>query len=468
MKITMLASLCMLSTASVSLTAFAEPTTETESKIDYAAVVEMHVRPAIDAELIPGAVVAIHADGQTHFYPIGTLNYDMDRSPTVQTLYEIGSISKVLTGVLFADAVRRDEVARDTPVNDLLPEGYSAQAKDGQGVLLWHLTTHTSGWATAPINLAPIDGERPFLGFTREMMFKAINAMPPKTKPGETFEYSNLAVGLLGTLIADNAGSGYEQLVKDRVLSPLGIEDFTITLSDEQQARLAPATTSGRATKPWGTMGPMDPAGMWITTAPGLMEFALANLEDQDDDIHESLALAREVLLENSGFGSVCSGWMLARDGTTYWHNGMTGGYSSYMGVNRAAGTAVVVLTNGATIQTTAIGEKLMQAVFGLNPDPISPTTIKRLDPKDSARLVGVYHSSLGADMTVSESRGRLFAQITGQQPLDLAPVEGKDHRFRFTLVEAELEFEVPEEGNAPSVTLFQNGMEIRWDRKED
>src|SRR5690606_18850622 len=123
------------------------------------------------------------------------------------------------------------------------------------------------GWPTAPINLMPADGERPFSGYTQDMMFAAVNAMPPKQTPGTEFEYSNFAVGLLGTLIANNAKSehqgDYEALVKERILMPLNINDFTIELNEEQTKRLAPPTVGGRNTKAWGKTGPIDPAGMW-------------------------------------------------------------------------------------------------------------------------------------------------------------------------------------------------------------
>ncbi len=432
---------------------------------DYSEIVAKHVTPAIEAELFPGAVIGIYKDGEASFYPIGTLNFDQDESPSVCTLYEIGSISKVITGTLFADAVRRGEVTRDTLVNDLLPDGYEVKAVDGEDLKLWHLTTHSSGWGTAPFNLAPADGEKPFSGYTQEMLFEATKLMPMKQKPGTKFEYSNYAVGMLGTLISINANGEYEALVKERILEPLDIENFTIQLAPDQQSMLAPATAGGRSTKPWGKTGPMDPCGMWVTNAPGLMDFAIANITGGDFDIHESLAMSREPLFDPGAGGKICSGWFIAADSSTYWHNGMTGGYSSYMAVNPTHDTAVVILANGAAFETTAIGAKIIQAVFGMNPAPIQVDIAEKLDEAYTDQLVGVYKSAVGFDMIVSVSRGRLFAQITGQQALEVVSVS-KD-RFRYKLVDAEIGFDVPEDGQASRVTLFQNGMEIKCERKE-
>jgi Domain of unknown function (DUF3471) len=89
----------------------------------------------------------------------------------------------------------------------------------------------------------------------------------------------------------------------------------------------------------------------------------------------------------------------------------------------------------------------------------------EQLEEEYTNCLVGTYNSTMGFDMIVTASRGKLFAQITGQQPLALALVS--ENRFRVILVEAEIGFQLPEEGEATSVTLYQNGMEIKCERKE-
>lgn len=424
--------------------------------------VNKHVEPLIEAGLIPGAVVAVRTKGIDSYYTLGTLDYDGDETPSFDTLYEIGSISKVMTGVLFADAIRRGEVTKETFVDDLLPDGEDAKDFKGTEVQLWHLTTHTSGWPTAPSNLRPADPENPFLGYTEQMMYDYISDASPMTEPGTKFEYSNLAVGLLGTLISNNAGNGYEELVIERVFEPLGIEDFQITLDADELKRLAPATSSKRTTKHWGATGPMDPAGMWVSSAPAMLEFAVANLNGGEGEIYESLEASHETIAD-SGFGKVAFGWMLAMDGSTYWHNGMTGGYSSYMAFNDQLDTAVVVLTNGATFSTTAAGEKLFQQLVGMDVDPVNLDAADPIDEDYGNQLVGEYKCPYFV-MDITYIRGGLFAKITGQSALSIVKTD-EEHRFRYEGVDAELEFDVPDEGKASSVTLYQNGQEIESKR---
>lgn len=424
--------------------------------------VHKHVEPLIEAGLIPGAVVAVRTKGIDSYYTLGTLDYDGDETPSFDTLYEIGSISKVMTGVLFADAIRRGEVTKETFVDDLLPDGEDAKDFKGTEVQLWHLTTHTSGWPTAPANLRPADPENPFLGYTEQMMYDYISDASPMTEPGTKFEYSNLAVGLLGTLVSNNAGNGYEELVIERVFEPLGIEDFQIALDADELKRLAPATSSKRTTKHWGATGPMDPAGMWVSTAPAMLEFAVANLDGGEGAIYESLESSHETMAD-SGFGKVGFGWMLAMDGSTYWHNGMTGGYSSYMAFNNQLDTAVVVLTNGATFATTSAGEKLFQQLVGMDVDPVNIEAADPIDAEYAEQLVGEYKCPYFV-MEVTYEHGGLFAKITGQTALSFIMTD-QEHRFRYEGVDAELEFDVPDEGKASGVTLFQNGQEIESKR---
>jgi D-alanyl-D-alanine-carboxypeptidase/D-alanyl-D-alanine-endopeptidase len=449
----------------------AQVPSQEQAPIDREAIVTKHLSPVIDAFEMPGAMVGLYHDGELTFHAIGTLNFDIEQAPDESTIYEIGSIGKVFTGVFFADAIRRGEVTKHTKLQELVPEGTEViKGSEGTEIELWHLTTHTSGWATVPFNLMPSDPDRPFSGYTEEMLYAAHAGMPLNREPGTEFEYSNFAVGTLGTVLARNAGGDYEALVQERILAPLGIDDFAIVLDEEQQSRLAPATNGGLTVKPWGDDNPLAPAGLWSTTAPQLMGFAMANLKDADeqgDEVYESLTAAREVMFD-SGFGKVGFGWMRAMDGSSYWHNGQTGGYSSYMGLNREYDAAVVLLANGATFYTTAAGEKIFQELLGLTPEPVQIDPPEQLEGAYTDRLLGTYNSEWGFAITITSANGFIYARVTNQGAYRVNKVG--DDRFRYgAAIDAELQFELPEdEGSALSVTLFQNGAEMKCVRVEE
>ena len=442
---------------------------EQPAPVDRDAIVTKHLTPLIDAYLIPGAMVGLYHDDKLTFHSIGTLNYDSEQAPDTRTVYEIGSIGKVLTGVFFADAIRRGEVTKHTKLQELVPDGIEVmKGDDGSEIELWHLTTHSSGWGTMPLNLQITDPDRPFHGYTEDMLFAANQSTPLNRNPGTGFEYSNFGVGTLGTVLARNAGGDYESLVQQRIFKPLGIIDFSIDLSDDQRARLAPPTSGGLTVKNWGETNPLAPAGLWSTTAPQLITFAMENLREVNEDsleIYESLTNARETMFDTP-FGRVGFGWMLAMDGSSYWHNGQTGGYSSYMGINREYDAAVVLLSNGATFFTTAAGEKIFQELLGMSPEPAKPEIPQKLEASYTDRLLGTYKSTWGFNITITSANGFVYARVTNQNAFRVDKVG--DDRFRYSVAEAELGFELPEgEDPAPSVTLFQNGMEMKCVRVE-
>jgi hypothetical protein len=166
-------------------------------------------------------------------------------------------------------------------------------------------------------------------------------------------------------------------------------------------------------------------------------------------------------------------GWHIAMDGTTRWHNGQTGGYKAYMGVNRERGAAVVVLANGTASEIDQAAERILQLLGGMSPDPI--TVRESVDVADEAlaKLEGTYLSNLGFAIEVThvadidgDGHGALLARVTGQPTLRIwaeSPTE-----FFYRVVPAEIEFEVPEGAEkADSLTLFQGGREMVCKRAE-
>jgi len=162
-------------------------------------------------------------------------------------------------------------------------------------------------------------------------------------------------------------------------------------------------------------------------------------------------------------------GWHLAGDGVTLWHNGMTGGYSSMLLINKPERTAVVMLTSGASFGTTRAGDEIMWKLMGGDAEPPQIQPTREVDPEHLDRLVGDYISPLGFTIHITREGGRLGARLTNQTRLRVFPEgdSGTPSRFRYRDVEAALAFELPEEGNATAVTLEQFGREMRAERVE-
>ena len=156
-----------------------------------------------------------------------------------ESVFEIGSITKVFTGILLADMVQRGEVTLTEPVAQLLPSEVRVPVRNGKMITLLDITTHHSGLPRMPTNFAPQDLQNPYFDYTVEQMYAFISGYELPRDPGEEYEYSNYAMGLLGHALSLRAGRTYEALLIDRVLRPLGMKHTAITLTPWMEKHLA-------------------------------------------------------------------------------------------------------------------------------------------------------------------------------------------------------------------------------------
>ena len=257
--------------------------------------------------------------------------------------YEIGSLSKGITGLLYADAIERGEVTPATRLGDLLPLGDGTVA----GVSLGSLSTHTSGLPRLPPGAQPFrrtlqlwrHGVNPYGESLTELLeqVKGVTLAAPKPV------YSNLGFELLGHAIARRTGLSYQELLAQRLAVPLGL-DSLYAPSDVDQLRstaLTGRSRRGRTMQPW-TGEAIAPAGGIRSSIGDMSRLAQALLDSTAPG-----TAALEPVRVFSGSVRIGAAWLTlsvkGRDMT--WHNGGTGGFRSWMGLDRNAGTAAVVLS---------------------------------------------------------------------------------------------------------------------------
>jgi CubicO group peptidase (beta-lactamase class C family) len=253
-------------------------------------------------------------------------------------VFELGSITKAVTGLLLADAVVRGEVTLDTPLADCLPG-----ARPRAPITLGALATHTAGLPRLPFAFLRRSGfiklTDPYAGSTVAEIVADLARVRIRRRK---MRYSNLGAALLGQALAARAGAPYEELVHTRVLEPLGIEEvWAHGAPDVAQ----PHDRRGRPVRPW-TMGAYAPAGCLRGTARGALALSTACLDARSD----AVALA---LTPRAGRGPMRAGlgWMrspAARDTVMWWHNGGTHGSRAFTGFVPATGTAVAAVTNAS------------------------------------------------------------------------------------------------------------------------
>jgi serine-type D-Ala-D-Ala carboxypeptidase/endopeptidase len=425
------------------------------------------VQPYLDESIAVGMTVGVVHGDKSLVRGYGRVDREDAKPPTGKTTYEIGSISKTFTGLLLADAVVQDQVRLDQPVAELLPSEVQMQQHGDGPVLLKHLATHVSGLPRMPNNLSPSDVSDPYADYRREDLYAFLSDHVPARGPAKEYEYSNLAFGLLGQLLADLAGKSYHELIRSRIADPLGMIDTSVELDDAAQSRLALPYNAALATDKNWLFQSIAGAGAVRSTVDDMLLYARAHLHPPADQVGEAIELAwaiHQPPLKNSDF-AMGLGWHVARDGSTRWHNGQTGGYHSMILINRSSDLAVVVLSNTATMEIDVLAEQLVRALMGASEQPRQFPKSVSVSAEQMQRLVGRYQLAPNFILTAKIEDEKLMVGATGQPFLQVFPASVTKWNYR--VVDASLSFELDEKGPARAVILHQNGLNQRATRLE-
>jgi len=426
--------------------------------------IRAYISQYIDADRIQGASIGIVQGDKSWTAHFGQLSDTDSELANDQTLYEIGSITKVFTGILLAAAVGDQSLRLDQPIGSIATELENSNPSVAQSINLLHLATHQSGLNRMPKNFRPADPDNPYADYSRQLLFDYMKKATPPHAPGTGQRYSNLGFGLLGELLAVNAGTQYESLLSSAILMPLGMTDTSINLSDSQLRRFAPPHTEGlERTSAWLING-LSGAGAIRSTVSDMTLFMKATLVADQSELGRSMDLAWEQHLaadgEDRGMGL---GWIIARDGETRFHAGKTGGFRSAIFVNRKIRSGVIVLANTATDDVTMLGEAVMRMLLGIKPPKLKPVYSVDVSEVDMLRLVGRYKISPNFAIDIRLNKGWLIAQATNQRSFRINPKSAA--RWERTDLGAEVKFDLPDEGTSPSFTLYQGGREMKAQR---
>jgi CubicO group peptidase (beta-lactamase class C family) len=272
------------------------------------------------------------------------------------TLYEIGSISKLFTGNLLAEAIKRGEVTADQPLGTLLPFPESAPVRE---VTLRELATHRSGLPSLPKSQELMNnykafqatGADPYTFDVPQMMTQAVASYNASSRG--KYAYSNIGAALLGHALGKAAGMSYKELLESRMFGPLGMgrSIFPETPDNLPEGSLTGKTAAGRAVAPW-TLYAYAPAGGIRSSVTEMALFARKTLEGTAPGMD-----ATQPKIANSK--TLALGWLWEIEKTNAQHvyaghSGETGGFFSVMLVDPITHTGVVILSDNATNITTA------------------------------------------------------------------------------------------------------------------
>jgi D-alanyl-D-alanine-carboxypeptidase/D-alanyl-D-alanine-endopeptidase len=294
-----------------------------------------------------GLVIGVIQNNRRYIGGFGQISATETNPPDGRTLFEIGSITKVFTGVTLAKLAGDGLVKLNDPISDFLPPGVVSPRKNGREITLLQLATHTSGLPRLPANL-DTSKKNPYANYTAAELYQSLAEVKLASEPGRKSEYSNYGFGLLGQLLALKAGTNYEALVTRTLCEPLGMSNTVIHLSEDQESRLTPGHNleGGMASK-WD-FDALAGCGAFRSDADDLLAFVTANLGTNEAPIYKALADAQKFHFKEFT-GGVGLGWQMAEpveERLIHWHNGATAGYVSFMAFDRQHQAGVVILSN--------------------------------------------------------------------------------------------------------------------------
>jgi CubicO group peptidase (beta-lactamase class C family) len=321
--------------------------------------VDSVMQPFMEQVNTVGASIAIVKDGVIYYYGYGETAKGNNSIPGNKTIFEIGSISKTFTATLLADAIRKGKIKPTDPVNKYLPDSIPAISFDGVPVTIQSLINHSSGIPRMPNNFG-ISLFDPYKDYDDKKMFAFYKNFVPVRKPGDKYEYSNLAVGTVGVILERINKDSYENMLLKTICKPLKMLDTKVYLQDQDSARFAKGYSEGKFAAPWNFKAFVGAGGI-RSTAADMILYAQAQFGIASKGLNSDIQLTHDVTFKTAD-ATLGMAWHYLKPGKDdiLFHNGATGGYRSYLAANLHKKFAVVILSN-TTISVDGIGNALMK-----------------------------------------------------------------------------------------------------------
>jgi len=418
-----------------------------------------------------GIVVGVIEPKGRRVVAYGKLASDDPRPLNGDTVFEIGSITKVFTSLLLADMAERNEVKLADPVAKYLPATVKVPERRGEQITLEDLSTHKSGLPRMPVNVDPIDPANPFAEYTVAGLYEFLSSYQLPRDIGESFEYSNIGGALLGHALAQRAGMSYETVIEKRITQPLEMRSTRVTLTPDMRARLAVGHAYALEPTPNWDLGALSAAGALRSTANDLLTFLSANLGYTKTPLSQAMAAMLKVRRDRDR-GTIGLGWFFDLRGgiEIISHSGSTGGYQSFIGYDPRARIGVVVLSNsGAGASVDDIGIHLLNPRMPLlDSEWLTPPKERKEISVDSQLLdsyVGRYRFPSSQPASITREGGRLVLQAEGEVKIVFYPESKQD--FFAKIMDAQMTFSTDAQGRVTELIFYRGGRDVRVTRIE-
>jgi CubicO group peptidase (beta-lactamase class C family) len=397
---------------------------------------------------VPGMAVGVLHNGTVTTEGFGVASLETKQPVRADTLFQIGSITKVFTATLVMRLVEEGLLDLDTPVSQYLPDLELADESALKTITMRHLLSHTSG----------LEGDRfDDYGIGDDALTKAVaefNTLRQLTAPGELWTYCNSGFNLAGAVIERLLDTTFEAAVRERIFEPLKMERSFFFAHEAIVYPVAVGHSQVNPGEPKHEVARLYPlprcvnaAGGIISTVGDLLRFAQAHLENGTLEgttilTHESVQAMQVPQTEAANFvDNYAIGWAVRTiDGVkVIGHGGSTNGFQAQLTIVPEKNFAIAMLTNGSRgmAVNNDIEKWALKKHFGLDvPEP----EIIELSEDQIDRFTGVYVQP-HARLTLTRKDGGLEIAWVAKSPLtdeekELPPITMKpisDREFKVT-----------------------------------
>lgn len=364
---------------------------------------------------VPGAALAVLADGELTEAATGVLNVETAVAATTDSVFQIGSVTKIYTATLVMELVEQGRLGLDTRVVEVLPELTLADPEAAAEVTVRHLLTHTSG----------IDGDHfEDTGRGDDVLARYVESCADVGflhPVGATMSYCNTGFVIAGRIVERLTRGTWDAAVRTRLCEPLGLERTATLPEDLLRFRVAYGYEAGEAgeltpTRSWGLPRSLGPAGLVCATARDLAGFGRAHLDGGllSAETAARMRAPQVSVPDRWTYGPDWGlGWMLFDwDGVAaFGHDGNTMGQSAFLRVIPEAGVVIALLTNvdhafdlSRELFDVILGELCGATLPAMPEPPASPP------PVDLARHSGRYERR-GTTFELRAEDGELVAE---------------------------------------------------------
>lgn len=383
------------------------------------------VRERLDGWKVPGLAVAVLHEGSTEEQAFGVAHIETGCPARPDTLFQIGSITKVFTATVVMQLVEEGKVDLDTPVIQYLPDLQLADSEAQRAITLRHLLSHTSG----------IEGDYfADFGWGDDALAKyvaSLHTLRQWTRPGQLWSYCNSGFNLAGRVIEVLLERPYEQVVKERIFDPLGMSRSTffayeaITFPVSVGHSYDPVSGAGPTiARPYPIPRSSNPAGGIISTVGDLLRFAALHLDGGRAGETQLLsqasieAMQQQQVVAANFADAYGIGWAIRTPGCAriVEHGGSTNGFQAQLLLVPEQRFAIAILTNSSRGMAAIreIEEWALDRYCGIT---FQQPPIVRVAPEQLERVAGLYRRP-GVEQVVRVEHDGIAIESTMQHPL--------------------------------------------------